>query len=409
MTVPGILRALEEASLYRDALSWARTDADLGLVDGLDAPALAGLLRKRADAGLPEALLAVVPTGRRAESLAQALAAYLPDAEVLTFPAWEMLPHERLSPSPDTVGQRLQTLRRVAGWSGGHPLIVVASVRAALQPIAGNLGEIAPLELSMGARGLELDHVVEQLVERAYSRVDMVSRRGEFAVRGGILDVFPPTSEHPYRVEFFGDEIDQIRAFSVADQRSLPGDVAGVDLPPSRELLLTQDVRDNARALKDAFPAISGMLEKMAEGIPVEGMESLLPAVAGPLKSLVEYMPEGSATAVVDPERASARAITLGDTNREFLDAGVERGDLRRLRAHRSRAGDFLTIAQLREVVRDRGGVWWPAQPVRRRPRRWATASRATSMRRSSPRSTATSTARSPSSTPGSPTAGASS
>ena len=153
MTVPGILRALEEASLYRDALSWARTDADLGLVDGLDAPALAGLIEKRAAAGHPAALLAVVPTGRRAESLALAMHAYLPDADVLTFPAWETLPHERLSPSPDTVGLRLQTLRRIAEWSGDHPLVVVASVRAALQPIAGNLGEIAPLELAVGSRG----------------------------------------------------------------------------------------------------------------------------------------------------------------------------------------------------------------------------------------------------------------
>ncbi|WP_433586310.1 transcription-repair coupling factor [Microbacterium hydrocarbonoxydans] len=363
MTVPGILRALEEASLYRDALSWAHTDADLGLVDGLDAPALAGLLGKRAAAGHPAALLAVVPTGRRAESLAQALAAYISDAEVLTFPAWETLPHERLSPSPDTVGQRLQTLRRVAGWTGDHPLIVVASVRAALQPIAGNLGEIEPVVLKAGGRGYDLDGVAEQLVERAYSRVDMVSRRGEFAVRGGILDVFPPISEHPYRVEFFGDEVDQIRAFSVADQRSLPGEVELVDLAPSRELLLTQDVRDNARALKDTFPAIAGMLEKMAEGIPVEGMESLLPAVAGPLKSLVEYMPVGSATAVVDPERASARAITLGDTNREFLDAAWSAATSGASAPIDLGAGDFLTIAQLREVVRDRGGVWWRLSP----------------------------------------------
>ncbi|MFJ4173680.1 transcription-repair coupling factor [Microbacterium sp. NPDC089696] len=363
MTVPGILRALEEASLYRDALTWAQTDADLGLVDGLDAPALAGLLEKRRAAGHPAALLTVVPTGRRAESLSQALAAYLPDAEVATFPAWETLPHERLSPSPDTVGQRLQTLRRIAEWSGERPLVVVASVRAALQPIAGNLGDIVPLELSVGTRGHELDRVAEHLVERAYSRVDMVSRRGEFAVRGGILDVFPPTSEHPYRVEFFGDEVDQIRAFSVADQRSLPGDVALVDLPPSRELLLTPDVRDRARALIGGFPAISQMLEKMAEGIPVEGMESLLPAVAGPLKSLAEYLPEGSATAVVDPERSSARAITLGETNREFLDAAWSAATSGASAPIDLGAGDFLTIARLREIVRDRGGVWWRLSP----------------------------------------------
>ncbi|MEU4016507.1 transcription-repair coupling factor [Microbacterium sp. NPDC028030] len=363
MTVPGILRALEEASLYRDALQWAHTDADLGLVDGLDAPALAGLLEKRARGGHPAALLAVVPTGRRAESLAVAMESYLPEAEILTFPAWETLPHERLSPSPDTVGHRLQTLRRIAEWSGENPLVVVASVRAALQPIAGNLGEIAPLELAVGSRGHELDRVVEQLVERAYSRVDMVSRRGEFAVRGGILDVFPAVSEHPFRVEFFGDEIDQIRAFSVADQRSLPGDVPGVDLPPSRELLLTPDVRERARALVGGFPAIAGMLEKMAEGIPVEGMESLLPAVAGPLKSLAEYLPAGSATAVVDPDRSTARAITLGDTNREFLDAAWSAATSGASAPIDLGAGDFLTIDALRDVVRERGGVWWRVSP----------------------------------------------
>ncbi|MGM1017535.1 MAG: transcription-repair coupling factor [Actinomycetota bacterium] len=359
MTVPGILRALDEATLFHDALTWAQTDADLSLVDGLDAPALAGLLARRAAAGRPATLLAIAPTGRRAESLAQALGAYSPDAEILTFPAWETLPHERLSPSPDTVGQRLQVLRRIVDWNGERPLVVVASVRAALQPLAANLGETAPLVLSIGLRGVELDHVAAELVERAYSRVDMVSRRGEFAVRGGILDVFPPTAEHPSRVEFFGDEIDQIRAFSVADQRSLPGDVPAVDLPPSRELLLTPEVRAKARELISGFPAIAGMLEKMAEGIPVEGMESLLPAVSGPLMTLAEYFPADSATALVDPERSTARAITLGETNREFLDAAWSAATSGASAPIDLGAGDFLTIDELRAVVRERGGVWW--------------------------------------------------
>ncbi|HWK77080.1 transcription-repair coupling factor [Microbacterium sp.] len=363
MTVPGILRALEEANLYHDALAWAQTDADLGLVDGLDAPTIAGLLEKRASSGHPASLLVIAPTGRRAESLAAALGSFVPDAEILSFPAWETLPHERLSPSADTVGRRLDTLRRITTWAGDHPLIVVASVRAALQPIASNLGDTAPLSLALGARGLDLDDTIEQLVERAYTRVDMVSRRGEFAVRGGILDVFPPTSEHPYRVEFFGDEIDQIRAFSVADQRSLPGDVDLVELPATRELLLTADVRDKARSLVAGFPAIAGMLEKMAEGIPVEGMESLLPAVAGPLKSLAEYFAPGTAVALVDPERASTRAQSLGETNREFLDAAWSAATSGASAPIDLGAGDFLSVARLREIVRARDGVWWRFSP----------------------------------------------
>ncbi len=353
--------------MYRDALTWAQTDADIALVDGLDAPVLAGLLDKRAQSGAPASVLAITPTGRRAESLAAALQAYLGDAEVLTFPAWETLPHERLSPSPDTVGRRLETLRRLRTWNGERPIVVVASVRAALQPVAANLGDAAPLELRIGGRGIELEDAVAQLVERAYSRVDMVSRRGEFAVRGGILDVFPPTADHPLRVEFFGDEVDQIRAFSVADQRSLPGDIDVVSLPASRELLLTADVRERAAALVGSFPAIAGMLEKMAEGIPVEGMESLLPIVAAPLVSLADYLPERSATAIVDPERATARAQNLGETNREFLDAAWSAAtsgadapvDTSALLGARLDAGDFLSIAALREIVHGRDGVWW--------------------------------------------------
>ena len=360
MTVQGIIRALEEeASGFRDALTWAQTDADLLASAGMDVPTIAGLLERRAAGGKPAALLVVAPTGRRAESLAAALDSYLPDAEILSFPAWETLPHERLSPSPDTVGRRLDVLRRMTVWSGERPLVVVASVRAALQPVAAGLGDVEPLELTLGGRGYDLDGVAASLVERAYSRVDMVSRRGEFAVRGGILDVFPPTAEHPARVEFFGDEVDQIRLFSVADQRSLPAAPARVALPASRELLLTDEVRQRAGALVEAFPGIAGMLQKMAEGIPVEGMESLLPVVAGPVVPLTDYLPQGAAVALVDPERSGARAASLGETNREFLDAAWSAATAGASAPIDLQTGDFLSIAELRAAVHARGGVWW--------------------------------------------------
>ncbi|MBS1699608.1 MAG: transcription-repair coupling factor [Actinobacteria bacterium] len=360
MTVQGIIRALEDdAPGFRDALSWAQTDADLHAGAGLDAPMLAGLLERRTAAGKPSALLVIAPTGRRAESLAAALGAYLPEAEILSFPAWETLPHERLSPSPDTVGRRLEVLRRMRVRSGERPLIVVASVRAALQPVAAGLGDVEPLELTVGGRGYDLDGVAASLVERAYSRVDMVSRRGEFAVRGGILDVFPPTAEHPSRVEFFGDEVDQIRLFSVADQRSLPAAPASVALPASRELLLTAEVRARAAALVDAFPGISGMLQKMAEGIPVEGMESLLPVVAGPVVPLTDYLPEQAAVALVDPERSGARAASLGETNREFLEAAWSAATAGASAPIDLQTGDFLSVAELRAAVHERSGVWW--------------------------------------------------
>jgi transcription-repair coupling factor (superfamily II helicase) len=359
VTVPGILRALEQAEPFRDAVAAASVDADFSLVEGLDAPLLAALLERRRAAGRPPVMLLVAPTGRRAESLGPAVSALVPGTEVLHFPAWETLPHERLSPSAETVGARLEVLRRIADADATAPLIVTASVRSAIQPLAAGLTEARPIELAAGARGHDLGEVASRLVELAYHRVDMVSRRGEFAMRGGILDVFPPTAPHPYRVEFFGDEVDQIRAFSVADQRSLPGDVREVSLLPSRELLLTDAVRGRARQLTDEFPGLAGMLEKMAEGIPVEGMESLLPAVVDRLVTLADYLPRGAAIALVDPERSVTRALTLGETNREFLEAAWSAATAGARTPVDLGAGDFLTLPELREAAHARDGVWW--------------------------------------------------
>lgn len=353
------MRALEQAQPFRDALDAAIVDADFSLVEGLDAPLLAALVERRRAAGKPPLILAIAPTGRRAESLGPALEALLPGAEVFHFPAWETLPHERLSPSAEIVGTRIDVLGRVARWQGTTPLVITASVRGAIQPLAAGLTDVAPIDLVVGGRGHELGDVASRLVELAYHRVDMVSRRGEFALRGGILDVFPPTAAHPYRVEFFGDEVDQIRAFSVADQRSLPEEVRDVQLVASRELLLTDRVRQRARELESEFPGLRGMLEKMAEGIPVEGMESLLPALADGIVTLVDYLPEGAAVALVDPERSVTRAITLSDTNREFLDAAWSAATAGAQTPVDLGAGDFVTLPRLREAAHARGDVWW--------------------------------------------------
>lgn len=346
------------------AVEAARVDTDFSMVAGLDAPVLASLLAERGRAGAggaPASLLVITPTGRRAESIGGALQSLVPHAAVRHFPAWETLPHERLSPSTETVGRRLAVLREAALWSdaGDAPLIVTASVRGALQPVAAGLTDAGVLDLAVSGRGYDLEAVARRLVELAYLRVDMVSRRGEFAVRGGILDVFPPVADHPYRVEFFGDEVDQIRAFSVADQRSLPGEVPAVTLLPARELLLTPGVRDRAAALHGKFPGLRTMLEKMSEGIPVEGMESLLPAVADGIVPLVDYLPRGTAVALIDPERAVTRAMTLGETNREFLEAAWSAATAGADAPVDLDSGDFLALPELHAATRERGGVWW--------------------------------------------------
>jgi transcription-repair coupling factor (superfamily II helicase) len=179
----------------------------------------------------------------------------------------------------------------------------------------------------------------------AYSRVDLVTKRGEFAVRGGILDVFPPTDEHPSRVEFWGDEVEEIRTFAVADQRTIDP-VERLWAPPCRELLLTPSVRARAAALSEEHPELAEILDKLAEGIPVEGMESLAPAllqggsgdlgssaaeggepVAGTsagtdsMELLLDCMPSGTHVLLCDPERIRTRAHDLVRTSEEFLAA----------------------------------------------------------------------------------------
>jgi transcription-repair coupling factor (superfamily II helicase) len=347
----GLIEALSRAQTFDDALAYATRDADFSVTDGLRAPLAAGLLGRR-DADR-QVLLVVTATGRESESLRGALADVAPKARIVEFPAWETLPHERLSPSAEIVGKRLAAVRAMAGWKPGDaPLIVVASVRAALQPVADNLADLAPIELTAGGRGNDLGQLAEQLVELAYTRVDMVARRGEFAVRGGILDVFPPVADHPYRIDFFGDEVEQIRAFSVADQRSLPGEVETVSLPPSRELLLGESVRQRAREMEHEFPSLAQMLAKLAEGIPVEGMESLAPALLDRLVPITHYLPDGAAIAVMSPERVAGRAVSLAETNREFLAAAWSAATAGAAAPIDLDAGDFMTLEQLRDSVK---------------------------------------------------------
>jgi transcription-repair coupling factor (superfamily II helicase) len=356
-----LIGGLSRAQTFENALGHASASADFSLVDGLRAPLLAGLLARRGGA---QVLLAITATSRESEGLAAALAC-VTDADIVEFPAWETLPHERLSPSAETVGRRIDALRKLRAWSaagastGSAPrsLILVASVRAALQPLADNLTDLEPISLAAGGRGYDLTAIGRQLVDLAYSRVDMVTRRGEFAVRGGILDVFSPIEDHPVRIEFFGDEVEQLRYFSVADQRSLGDPLEATQFPASRELLLSETVRQRAKEMQHEFPSIAGMLAKISEGIPVEGMESLAPVLVDKLVPLTDYLPKDAAIAVLSPERVSTRATSLLETNREFLAAAWSAATAGAEAPIDLDAGDFLTLGALRMAAGNR--AWW--------------------------------------------------
>jgi transcription-repair coupling factor (superfamily II helicase) len=361
MKLVGLLdAALADPALAAAADLAARGGPDAAVLDLTAPPALRPFVAAAIAAHRP--LLAVTATSREAEDLAAALGCLLPADEVAVYPSWETLPHERLSPRSDTVGRRLAVLRRLAHPSGTPLRVLVAPVRSVLQPQLRGLGDLEPIELAPGDSA-DLEEVVRRLTDMAYGRVDLVEKRGEFAVRGGILDVFPPTEEHPLRVEFWGDEIEEIRSFAVADQRTIVA-VQRLWAPPCRELLLTPAVRARAASLAEQHPALGEMLGKLAEGIPVEGMESLAPAlVPGDLELILDCVPPETVVLLCDPERIRTRAHDLVRTSAEFLEASWAAAAVGGKAPVDLGAAAFRTLADVRAVAARRGQSWWSVSP----------------------------------------------
>ena len=302
-------------------------------------------------------LLVVTATGREAEETALALRSYLPADDVAVMPAWETLPHERLSPRADTVAQRLSVLRRLAHpEEGGVIRVLVVPVRALLAPVIAGLGELEPVRLAPGL-AVGLEETARRLEAAAYTRVDMVESRGEYAVRGGILDVFPPSEPRPVRVDFFGDEIDEVSSFAVADQRTIEA-LASVTATACRELVLTDEVRGRAAALTEAVPGAADMLEKISQGIAVEGMESLAPVLVDKMIPLLDLVGD-RLTVLLEPERVRKRAEDLTATTAEFLAAawtsaasgGTVPVDLS--------AAAFAHLAEARALALSTNRGWW--------------------------------------------------
>ncbi len=295
------------APLLRPARSeWDAVAVDDALVAPQVAhPFVAALLAER-----HAPLLVVTPRSADARTLADALAALLGAGRVAVFPAWGTLPSERLSPQPETVGRRLAVIDRLA-----HPqdtdeplLAVVAPVRAALQPMDPRLATRRPLRLAPGPAPFAA--VVEDLVTLGYDRRPHVEARGQFAVRGGIVDVFPAAAEQAVRLEWFGDELDTLRTFGVGDQRSI-GPVPDVTIDPARELVSDPELATLARDAIAGAPAHAEALTALAEGREVEGAEALALALRGDATLLAGLLPTGSGLLLVDPVRCEERARAI--------------------------------------------------------------------------------------------------
>jgi transcription-repair coupling factor (superfamily II helicase) len=377
MSLTGLIGAVAEDSQLRNALEYVSQpgagDADLVAPVGLRPmliAALAGAARiSGATPNQPSPfVLAITATAREAEDLTSALGSLLPNPHgAAYFPAWETLPHERLSPRSDTSGRRLAVLRRLvkpdADDPRSGPLQVVATpIRSVLQPLVGGLGELDPVRLDIGDQA-ELEDVVTRLVEIGYARVDLVTNRGEIAVRGGILDVFPPTEEHPLRVEFFGSEVEEIRPFKAADQRSLGIATDSLWAPPCRELLLTGAVRHRAKQLAAEYPGLGEVLGKLADGITVEGMEAFAPLLADRMELLFDSLPKGAIAIACDPERIRTRAADLVRTSQEFLEASWVNAAAGGQVPVDLGGAAFRPITEVRATAASLGIKWWTITP----------------------------------------------
>jgi transcription-repair coupling factor (superfamily II helicase) len=286
-------------------------------------------LRARAGAGhdfvvaslaraLDGPVLAVAPGPADAEELAEGLAGYLGPARVALFPAWEALPYEGISPGADVASRRAEAARRARAAAG--PFVMVAPVAAALQGVPPDLGAEPPVVVQRGGT-VDRDELLLHLDRLGYARADVVEHRGEYAVRGGIVDVFGGTARRPVRIELWGAEVESLRAFSAATQLATDP-VARAELHPVRELVPTQEVRARAEHLATRHAgAIGDRLTRLADGLIFEGMEGLAGLVHDRMPLPVELLGSQAWVVLTRSRRTIDRARQALDDATALADA----------------------------------------------------------------------------------------
>jgi transcription-repair coupling factor (superfamily II helicase) len=275
---------------------------------------VAAALARALDA--PVVVLAHDP--RAADALAAGAAVFLGATRSVRFPAWESLPYEGISPVPQVAAARARAAHLLAEARG--PLVVAAPVLAAIQGLAPTVGRLEPLILAAGST-VAPDALAMRLVELGYTRVDVVEHRGEFAVRGGIVDLFPATSRRPVRADYDGDLVESLREFTPATQLST-GPAGRVEVYPSRELIVSADVRQRA---EEAAPRYRGqfraLLDRLADGLAFEGMEQAIPLIFDRLPSLSDLLPAGGWVVLSQARRIHDRAGRIEEEADALADA----------------------------------------------------------------------------------------
>lgn len=255
-------------------------------------------------------IVLAVPTGTEADRIAHDLRELLGPREVEVFPAWETLPFERVSPAMETMGRRLRIVWRLRNGRD-LPSVVVAPVRALVQRLGPHVEDVEPIVVRPGMQ-IDRDAILAELIAIGYRREYQVESRGEVAVRGSIIDVYPSTADHPIRLDLWGDEVDRLTAFSVADQRTTD-ELDEAAIFPARELLPTAEVRARAKELIGEEPWGREQWERISEGQTFDGIESWLPWIAQDEHLITDLLPRDALVLLAEPRRMRDRAKELLD------------------------------------------------------------------------------------------------
>ena len=265
-----------------------------GVPDGADALVLSQIARARAETGTSGNMLHIARDDARVAALEDSLRFFAPDIETITLPAWDCLPYDRISPNPVICARRMATLS-VLSHAPTLPRIILTTVNAAGQRLpARDVVAANSLSAKPGDK-LETEALLSFLTLAGYNRVSTVSEPGEFAVRGGLVDVFATGADEPVRLDFFGDELDGIRAFDPLTQMS-SGRRDALSLMPVSEILLDdaaiQRFRQGYLALFGAVTGDDPLYEAISEGRKYQGVEHWLPLFHERLETVFDYAPD---------------------------------------------------------------------------------------------------------------------
>jgi len=259
-------------------------------IEGLDALCLAELTRS-APAGEVFHVARDMP---RADHLARLLAFFAPELAVVVVPGWDCLPYDRVSPNADVMARRLDALATLLEPDAPRPRLVIGTVSALLQKVPPPDAIRSGLFSARAGERIDREHLLAVLARNGYRRAGTVVEPGEYAVRGGIIDIFAPGGDQPLRLDLFGDELEAIRAFDPLTQRSL-GKVAEITLRPVSEVMLDEEAIARFRAgYLQHFGAVTGdpLFESITAGRPFAGMEHWLPLFHEALVPLADYVGE---------------------------------------------------------------------------------------------------------------------